>query len=150
MRTINKARRGFLKLMPAAPLAATVAAKEAAATMGLSGPINAANAGLVGGSSLNFVNPVTDGTPWFVEAMKSFMSEEAIERDRLHAKGRARILDPDLAAMRSLSPAQAYAIQVERCFLQIRKENRFHIDQDMERWNKANPGAAFAQKVLGS
>ncbi len=34
MSKIDKARRGFLKLMPSAPLAATVAAKQAAAAMG--------------------------------------------------------------------------------------------------------------------
>lgn len=152
MSKIDKARRGFLKLMPAAPLAATVAAKEAAASMGLSGPLNAAAFGM-GPNTIGMAgygNPVPSDDPWFLDAMKKFMSPETIEQHRMSAKTQARVLDPDIAAMRSISPAQAYAMQVERCFQEFRKREKSYLDKEMERWTKANSGAAFAQKVLGS
>ncbi len=152
MSKIDKARRGFLKLMPAAPLAATVAAKEAAASMGLSGPLNGAALGL-GPNTIGMAgcgNSVPDDGPWILNAMKNFMSPETIEQHRMSAKAQARVLDADIAAMRSISPAQAYAMQVERCFQEYRKREKSYIDKEMERWTKANSGAAFAQKVLGS
>ncbi len=152
MSKIDKARRGFLKLMPAAPLAATVAAKQAAAAMGLSGPLNAA-AFAMGPNTIGMAgygNPVPSDTPWFLDAMKRFMSPETIENHRTNAKGMARVLDADIAAMRSISPSQAYAMQVERCFDQIRKQEKSYLDREMESWTKNNPSAAFAQKVLGA
>jgi len=39
---------------------------------------------------------------------------------------------------------------VERCFQEFRKREKSYLDKEMERWTKANSGAAFAQKVLGS
>jgi hypothetical protein len=151
MSKIDKARRGFLKLMPAAPLAATVAAKEAAASMGLSGPLNAMSyLGNVGMAGYGSGPPTMSNTPWFVDAYKNFMSPDTIEQHRASAKGQARLLDADIAAMRSISPAQAYAMQVDRCFERLRKQEKSFIDKEMERWTKDNPSAAFAQKVLGS
>lgn len=152
MSKIDKARRGFLKLMPAAPLAATVAAKQAAVAMGISGPLNAAAFGMNGLSAgmAGYGNTVPSDTPWFIDAMKNFMSPETIEQHRMSAKTQARLLDADIAAMRSISPAQAYAMQVERCFQEFRKREKSYIDREMERWTKDNPSAAFAQKVLGS
>lgn len=150
MSKIDKARRGFLKLMPSAPLAATVAAKQAAAAMGLSGPLNAASFGGLSAGMAGYGNPVPIDTPWFIEAMKNFTSPETIEQHRINAKSQARVLDADIAAMRSISPSQAYAMQVERCFKEFRKREKSHIDREMERWTKDNPSAAFAQKVLGS
>ena len=151
MSKIDKARRGFLKLMPAAPFAATAAAKEAAASMGLSGPINAAGGfGLVGSIGNAGAVPIPIAEPWYIDALKRFASDETIQQHRAHAKSLACRLDPDIAAMRSLSPSQAYAMQVERCFERIRREQKTYIDQEMERWTKDNPSAAFAQKVLGA
>ncbi len=147
--SIDKARRGFLKLLPAAPVAATVAAKQAAISMGLSGPINAA-AGL-GGISTGYGGipvPSDCQNPWFIDALKTFSSKETIEGHRISARGMARVLDPDLAAMRSISPAQAYQIQVERCFQRFRQREKSYIDREMELWAKQNPAAALAQQVI--
>ena len=148
---IDKGRRGFLSLIPLAPVAATVAAKEAAATMGLSGPLNAVGYGVGGMPQMaGYANsPVPSGaSPWFLDAFKNFMAPETIEGHRINAKGMARILDPDIAAMRSISPAQAYAMQVDRCFERLRKQEKSYLDREMERWTKENPGAALAQKVM--
>lgn len=151
MSKIDKARRGFLKLIPGAPVGVAVAAKEVAASMGLSGPINPV-AGYLGGN-IGYAKaqaiPGSSTVPWFVDAFKQFMSAETIENHRNSAKGMARVLDADIAAMRSISPSQAYQMQVERCYERLRKQEKSYIDKEMERWTKDNPGAALAQKVLG-
>lgn len=100
---IDKGRRGFLSLIPLAPVAATVAAKDAAAAMGLSGPLKAVGYGIGGMPTMAGFsqNPVPDGRmPWFIDSLKNFMSPDTIEGHRTSAKGMARILDPDIAAMR--------------------------------------------------
>lgn len=115
---IDGARRKFMTFLPVAPVAAMAAAKEAiAARMGLMGPIgyraSSHYADVVG------IPPCSNNEPWFEYTLKNFFTNEEIERRRRHAQSLSRVLDPDLAAHRSLSPAVAYGIQIERCIKRI-------------------------------
>lgn len=147
--SINKARRGFLKLLPAAPFGVAVAAKEAAASMGLSGPIGANIGGSMAyaGASM-YGNPVSDGGNWIVDAWKDFNSKQRVESDWMQAKQMARVLDADIAAMRSISPARAYQMQVERCFKIMRDRDAGYLKRLFDEWSKQNPSAAMAAQIL--
>jgi hypothetical protein len=118
----SMARRGFLRFMAAAPVALPVAAKEAAAGMGLQGLLGGASFGTnmpeAGGC-----NPIgypqdacapVNAADWLKQRLTELMSDESMERMRHDAKHAARYLDPDLAAMRSVSPSFAYGRQIDR------------------------------------
>lgn len=68
---INKARRGFLKLMPALPFGASAAAKEAAASMGLAGQLGAGLALPSGVPSVpGYYGDTSSSEPWFVRGLR--------------------------------------------------------------------------------
>jgi hypothetical protein len=104
-------RRGFLKLLGMAPVAGPVAAKEAAASMGLEGAIGGIS--MVGGmapASPSGLGPAD----WIQEQIREHLSGEANEGYQRMAEERARRLDADLASFRSVSPAWAYRKQIDR------------------------------------
>lgn len=112
-------RRGFLKLLGMAPVAGPVAAKEAAVSMGLEGVI--AGASMVGGA-MPSGSPIASGeVDWLRERIRDHVSGESDAEYKANARHDARRLDPDLAALRSVSPAWAYTRQVERAYQRNRQ-----------------------------
>lgn len=111
----NVARRAVLKMMGVAPIAAPVAAKEAAAKMGLRGLAG----GIATGLSLGRtecpppMNPI-DEVAWIKDRLVGWASDEKRSDLFYYERGNARLLDGDLAAMRSISPSFAYTRQLER------------------------------------
>ena len=109
-------RRGFLRLIGVSPVALPVAAKQAAVAMGLGGPVGSA-VGILGGQ-LGYENaqqcnkPYPDGG-WIRQKIQALHSPQKLAEFREQARHVAR-LDPDIAALRSISPATAYQMQVER------------------------------------
>lgn len=127
----NIARRGFLKLLPASVMAAPVAAKEAAAKMGLKG-ITGWGAGFVGGSG-SAAPPGID-KDWIKNALKELVDKDY--RQQLTNDIRrydARHLDADLASMRSISPAAAYHLQIDRSVERALAERRFNLMRDLKK-----------------
>ena len=107
-------RRGFLKFLSVSPVAAPVAAKEAAYAMGLNGSIGGLGEhGMAPVGGQIYDGPVSSKS-WIIDQVKSLFSEEERENRRLAALDYGRRLDPDLASMRSVSPAFAYRAQVAR------------------------------------
>lgn len=105
-------RRGFLKLLGMAPVAAPVAAKEAAVSMGLEGALGGSVA-----AAIPMGSPIADGSKdWLKERISEHLSGESDAEYKANARHDARRLDPDLAALRSVSPAWAYQKQVERAY----------------------------------
>lgn len=66
----------------------------------------------------------------------------------MQAKSMARVLDPDIAAMRSISPARAYQMQVERCFKTMRDREGGYIKKQLDEWSKQNPGVAMMADLI--
>lgn len=121
---VDKKRRGFLALLGTAPIAAPVALKEAAAQMGVvssAGPLAVHTADLIGASACQ---PSIGNNSWVAEAIKQLASPQKQAEFNERAKRDARLLDPDLAACRSLSVSAAYRLQVERCRKRIEANER--------------------------
>lgn len=122
-------RRGFLKLLGAAPIAAPVVAKDAAQKIGLEGALG-------GNIGPHFDGPmgVPDGDhrSWIKKALSRFWSPAQKRQRAESAEWMARRLDPDLASMRSLSPAAAYRIQYERCCGRIDQRARQNLLDQLE------------------
>lgn len=106
--------------MSAAP---TAAVKAAAKAMGLETVFTAEGAEILKRRGYETIGEAVSSTK--PEGPQSWLSELASYRDRLanykigeydltNAKSNARLLDPDLASSRSISPSAAYAIQVQR------------------------------------
>lgn len=123
------ARRGFLGFLGAAPIAAPVMAREAAAKAGL-GEVVAFSKGAAELSNNPWAErlQVVDQkghAKWLAEQVKNIMSpERRREAARLLVVKR---LDPDLASSRSLSLSAAMRIQKERLI-------EAHLAQEAERW----------------
>lgn len=120
-------RRGFLRLIGAAPVALPVAAKEAAVSMGLSGPIGAASAAHPGGSP----GAAADKS-WVMRRLAEMYSPEKQAEFRMQARHNARVLDADIAAMRSISPSTAFTIQVEREMSRILKTETTWLERQLK------------------
>lgn len=106
------ARRGFLKLLGAAPVALPVAAREAASKAGIS------TLGLMDGSgpSVSYGGPVPHSEgDWVADTCKRVFSKawEMEQREQMR-RWLPQKLDPDLACSRSLSLSAALNIQRER------------------------------------
>ena len=133
-------RRGFLKLIGAAPVALPVAAKEAAVSMGLSGPIGVGAAGQMAGyaNSVGFPTPNDPNgeATYLKERLAEIMNPDNLRRLRSEARHEARQLDADIAAMRSISPSAAYAMQIERVVERRVREERNWIDKGIDRLKK--------------
>jgi hypothetical protein len=111
---IMSTRRSVLRLIGLAPIAGPVAAKEAAASMGLSALTSVGSGLSAGMASVNYGSPVGGENSWVNRAIATFNSPAKQRELDARAKDYARILDPDIAAMRSLSPAAAYHLQRAR------------------------------------
>jgi len=133
-------RRGMLRLIGMAPVAAPVAAKQAAVSMGLRGLGSAAAAGAVEYAGTGrYDSPVPcpptpmEHAQFLKERLAEMLSPESIARYRQEAKGQARMLDTDIAAMRSISPSAAYEMQLERLVQARIKQERQWIEQSMQK-----------------
>lgn len=108
-------RRSFLRMLGVAPVAAPVAAKEAAVAMGLSS--SAGTAGMMLGGNVPMSAQVgfgiTNEKENIAKRMAALLSSNARDEARREI-GRGRLLDADIAALRSVSPAFANVVQIER------------------------------------
>lgn len=126
---IQEGRRKFLRFLGAGAVSAPVAAKETALAMGLTNGVGGSMIGTLSGSlpagRLALVSgaPIGNGfDPLYVTSevarlkrhIASLLTDDAREKARREARGSSLVLDPDIAAMRSLSPAAARRLQVER------------------------------------
>lgn len=108
-------RRSFLRLLGMAPIAAPAAAKEAAAAMGLSNGIgvtgvigNMASTGIASGG-----HPEAFSKTWILNRLADCNS--AVKRAEIKRQiTGGMVLDADIAAMRSIAPAMARQMQMER------------------------------------
>lgn len=102
-------------MLGVAPVAAPVAAKEAAVAMGLSSGASAA--GMMLGGNGPMVDQVgfgiTNEKDNIAKRMAALLSSNARDEAR-REMGRGRLLDADIAALRSVSPAFANVVQIER------------------------------------
>lgn len=138
-------RRKFLGALLAAPMAAPVVAKEAAVAMGLSGPLNAAGAMLPGNmlsAGTGGCNPSEPGS--YLDFLRSQLAgivsgkpDKEIEREARYAASR---LDPDLAAMRSASPAFVWQAQRERTYNRIIEDRKASLLEQIARETKGTLG----------
>lgn len=104
-------RRGLLKLLGAAPIAAPVVAREAATKAGLA-PLGMMAEGPYGCSPSQ---ASISETAWVTEwCQRVFTKAWAEEKRREGKMGYPQRLDPDLASSRSLSLSAAMHIQRER------------------------------------
>lgn len=117
-------RRSFLSLLAAAPAASQLAAKEAA--MGLS---NISTSGFGEASSFGATGLQEVAVPkpasWSLsEAVSYFVKAKRSNYENHRIKIEARVLDPDVASLRSVSLAQMYAIQLKRIEDRHERERR--------------------------
>lgn len=103
----------------AAPAALPVIAKEAAGKIGLQGVLGGASSFL---PPMSGGGDISAGESWPQMMLRRFWRPSQQRERRTHAREHARRLDPDLAAMRSISPAAAYRIQVGRCLERSERE----------------------------
>lgn len=122
--TFHATRRRFLNLLGAAPVALPVAAKEAAAKMGLES-VTAASQPLM--SSLPGESTASDldwQEKYFKSELRELFSSENVRQRKRMARAHSHVLDADLAALRSMSPAVAYIKQQERNIERAIKDTR--------------------------
>ena len=114
-------RRGFLRLIAAAPVAAPVIAREAATKAGI-GVIGSAQA-VAGTYGEPICGPSNQG--WAMSYAKRVFSSKWLseERDRFRFR-QVGVLDPDLASSRSLSLSAAVVMQRERDFARYVERER--------------------------
>jgi hypothetical protein len=125
-------RRTFLRLIGAAP----VAVQEVASKMGLSSATDALQAsGWVGGNNVGV--PAHIGhSDWASEALRSFSTPFKQREFKERAAQSARILDPDLASLRSVSPSAAYSLQRDRCLDRVIDSERTWLEHQIEQRTK--------------
>lgn len=120
---IQEGRRKFLRFLGASAVAAPVAAKEAAIAMGLTNGVGGSMIGAPIGSLAPMSGAKGNGFDPFYAASEvarlkkqidGLLTDDARDKARREARGSSLVLDPDIAAMRSLSPAAARRLQVER------------------------------------
>jgi len=110
-------RRGFLRLLAAAPVAVPVVAREAAQKAGLSAD---AAGSIYDQAAKNYGGPFATGSSgpdpdWCRSWAKRVFSQDWVDQTRREIGRRHPWpLDPDLAASRSLSLSAAMRIQRER------------------------------------
>lgn len=129
------ARRKFLSLLAMAPVAAPVVAKEAATRMGLSSMAAAAFTGdqfYPGGVGSAMTQPTSNGD-WIKQQIDQFVSPEARSGRLMQARQMAGRLDPDLAAMKSVSPSWAYAAQCDRAIARIEQNELSWLRKEADR-----------------
>lgn len=120
---IETSRRKFFGLAAAVPVVATAAATK----MGLvSGTSNLGTGAMSASSTLSGGHPGLPPSGSFADYLrrqiKEFWSPDAKRQREAEAAQHARMLDPDLASMRSLTPSAAYHIQRGRVVKRIEDE----------------------------
>ena len=132
-------RRSFLGALIAAPSALPVAAKEAAAKMGMTqfmvgsqslvGPVNEFSkypSNVYPSSQDANVSP-QDNINYYKNLIRDITSGDRREEIINNCKSSVRVLDSDLAALKSISPATAYNIQMQRNIdKEIKKETSYY------------------------
>jgi hypothetical protein len=122
---MSVARRGFLRLMAAAPVAAPVVAREAAQKAGISAlgygmPMPPSGAG----------NSIAGGNDWIRDWAKDVFSAGWKEARWQDIKSNpVGALDPDLASSKSLSLSAAVRIQRERNFARMVENERRSVSK---------------------
>jgi hypothetical protein len=154
-------RRGFLKAAAVAPIAAPAVAGDVAAKIGLS---SAAQLGGMGAAMRPQVlpgywgekaNEALSDTPesvaeWVRRRLSSEFSDDTIAYRWREAHSMARMLDPDLAACRSISPVAAYRIQAARNFERATKAARLDIEDTAKRWlDRLNDKSGTLASIVG-
>lgn len=139
---IHASRRKILALFSAAPAALPVAIKEAAEKAGI-GSITAhqpaADFGVeaIPGPYVNHDGHIK----WLRDRLSRLGSDQhAFDRQR-RAEEQAYRLNPNLAALRSVSPAVAYRIEVDRQMKILMERDRIKTNLDI--------AEALRQKALG-
>lgn len=125
---MSLARRGFLRLIAAAPVAAPVMAREAASRAGVAAL----------GSGYPMCDPAVPSQnsegDWVTSVAKKVFSKawEDEQRERV-GKWSVSILDPDLASSRSLSLSAAMRLQRERNIERYIANERFDAQRSFFR-----------------
>lgn len=131
-------RRGMLKLLAAAPAAVPIAAKEAAAKMGLGtsvfggaagGGMETARAGYADKAMGPCAMPQAMQLADYQNQLKRLLSPESLAGIRDAATRNGVQLDPDLASLRTISPSAARQIQIDRNVQRIIASERRWIDK---------------------
>ncbi len=115
-------RRSFLQALLVAPAAVPVAAKQAAAKMGLVAVTDVAASQFIGGDSV--CGPDRGNDDWAKRALKELMSKDKTQERWDQTIHQARVLDADLASLKSMSPSVAYGIQRERTYHRLTDNER--------------------------
>lgn len=143
----SMARRAFLRFAAAAPVALPVAAKEAAASMGLQGALGAgAQIGMgLAGQTVGYADNCKDASPinhvdWLKQRMTDLLSDENLERIRMQEAAQLSRLDPDLASMRSVSPSFARHRQIDRNVNRAVESQKRWLNADLARSLKGKLG----------
>lgn len=134
----KSSRRGFLALLGTAPIAAPVVAKDAAATMGLLSL--GRNAASVGATVMGYDGGppnVTSRESWAARSLRLFWSRRSVKVREVHADALALVLSPNLASLRSISPAAAYAINRTRSRAKINDDYWTEIQEDIAEETKS-------------
>jgi hypothetical protein len=133
----NVARRSFLKLIGVAPIAAPVAAQEAAAKMGLRSMLGAAG-GLGGGRLVGYAQECAPATGSHLDYLKSrltrLLDPSYAEDMRRDIRGSITHLDPDLASMRGISPSAAMSIQLDRIVKRNIEQETWSVRKQIKEW----------------
>lgn len=122
-------RRSILTMIGLAPIAAPVAAKEAAGRMGLSSICEVQNTDLLGHGLIG-PTPGPDNA-WARNGLLKLLGRDPYKMQEIEraARREARSLDPDIAALRSMSPSVAYSIQRKRCEERIFSAEKSWLEQ---------------------
>lgn len=127
-------RRGFLGLIGSVVAAPQTAAKTAAQAMGLSAPTGLLAAQIVKEGA----TPGMSSGPheWAVEQIGLFWTDRHKRNRKAEVAMRSKLLDPDLASMRSISPSAAYSIQMSRTQKRVDDERWENLiwSRDNNKW----------------
>ncbi len=135
---MNVARRGFLKLMGAVPIAAPIAAKEA--MLAASGVASGIGVGAVtkyaeiADSQVAGLKPDGSWADHLRSRLAHYLSPEY--RSQLLREEHPSRLDPDIAAMRSISPSAQIAIQRKRNVDKYLADRVRKTNHSLEEWAK--------------
>lgn len=115
-----KSRRRFMALVGGLVAAPQTAAKAAAQGMGLTTQTGLAAVQIAGEVGA----PMATGPKkWALKEIANWGTDRAKRHRARNAQLLARILDSDLASMRSISPAAAHRIQIDRVTTRLEAES---------------------------
>lgn len=146
---IHASRRKILSLFAAAPAALPVAIKEIAEKAGIGSAASMAPVSAHGAIVADYAvgaGPAGEGWDGNIRWLKHRLSVVDTEHQRYHRRRRAEELahrlNPNLASLRSVSPAVAYRIEVERRVKAMKEEDRQSANLELFE--------ALRQKALGN